>query len=469
MDLLYKTLPAYGVKTLDSAQGIMEAIVAVFDNVDAAGERIKAGAFTQSLERKYPKGVWMHDWMIPVAKTLEAKELLPGDPLLPAELAELGGLYVKGQFNLNTQRGREAFSDLDFGTVDEFSIGYVTRKDSIDSKTQVRDLIVIDLYEWSPVLVGCNPQTALIGVKQTPSGAQSTPADAATAPASVTPAPQSQPALKENNMPQENASLKFDNAWFKLQSKTIKAGDIEVKAQYLGQYIESDMTYEALDTLVNALFYRVFYGCVYGSWDYDDEDGYTRTLLPVEDAVSTLEAACDEFKTFVVATYRALMTGTGESAIAAAKSLQLNFNNPELSSKSLPAGEKLTTHSERVLATVKEFTDRTAAIKALRVQDDRDLSEATKGRLAGHLESMKSACKTVEELLGATPASPAETNDTTELVAAKAPAPTVDELGVGAQVSDNETLSGKELVSADIANSAYARFLELEVDLMDVE
>jgi hypothetical protein len=49
-----------------------------------------------------PKGVWMHDWKTPVAKTLEAKELLPGDPLLPPVLKDNGGAYVKAQFNLGT-------------------------------------------------------------------------------------------------------------------------------------------------------------------------------------------------------------------------------------------------------------------------------------------------------------------------------------------------------------------------------
>ena len=54
----------------------------------------------------------MHDWNAPVAKTLEARELAPNDPLLPDNIRGLGGLYVKAKFNMNTQRGREAFSDI---------------------------------------------------------------------------------------------------------------------------------------------------------------------------------------------------------------------------------------------------------------------------------------------------------------------------------------------------------------------
>lgn len=159
---------ACSVKSSSEPEGIVEAIVSVFSNIDAAQERVLPGFFRTSLERKLPKGVWMHDWTLPVAKTLEARELLPGDPALPVDLAQLGGLYVKAQFNLKTQRGREAFEDLVFGTVDEFSIGYRVTKDAYDSNSGVRDLVEGDLFEWSPVLVGCNSATALISAKEAP-------------------------------------------------------------------------------------------------------------------------------------------------------------------------------------------------------------------------------------------------------------------------------------------------------------
>lgn len=150
------------------AAGIIEAVVSVFNNVDAVGDRIRPGAFTRSLARKLPKGVWGHDWETPVAKTLEARELLAGDTLLPQSLAELGGLYIKAQFNLSTQRGREAFSDIEFGIVDEFSIGYRVKDAAFDEETGIYELLEIELYEWSPVLVGMNPATALISCKGQP-------------------------------------------------------------------------------------------------------------------------------------------------------------------------------------------------------------------------------------------------------------------------------------------------------------
>lgn len=144
--------------------GIVEAIVSVFNNVDSYGDRVKYGFFADSLSYKMPKGVWQHDWNTPVAKTLEARELLPGDTLLPQALRDLGGLYIKGQFNLETQAGRETFSNIKHGIIDEFSIGYSVVEEAFATDGS-RELIKGRLYEWSPVLFGANPMTAVISAK----------------------------------------------------------------------------------------------------------------------------------------------------------------------------------------------------------------------------------------------------------------------------------------------------------------
>jgi HK97 family phage prohead protease len=159
----HKSFPIEGLKTDET--GVIEAIVSVFSNIDSGNEKVMPGFFTKSISKKLPKGVWAHNWDQPIAKTLEARELLPGDPLLPASLNTLGGAYIKGQFNLDTQRGREAYSDIKFGIVDEFSIGYSVISDKKDDNTGVRELIEGDWKEWSPVLVGMNPETALISIK----------------------------------------------------------------------------------------------------------------------------------------------------------------------------------------------------------------------------------------------------------------------------------------------------------------
>lgn len=165
MPIERKSYPVADLKIAEEA-GVIEAIVSVFNNVDAGKEIVRPGFFQKSIEKKLPKGVWAHDWKQPIAKTIEARELLPGDPSLPPQLLELGGAYIKGQFNLETQRGREAYSDIKFGIVDEFSIGYGVLKDSKDEATGARELIEGDWKEWSPVLVGMNDQTRLISIKE---------------------------------------------------------------------------------------------------------------------------------------------------------------------------------------------------------------------------------------------------------------------------------------------------------------
>lgn len=153
------------VKAAEPELGVVEAIVSVFGITDRGRDRMCQGFFVKSLKAKLPKGVWMHDWTQPIAKTLVAKELPPNHPLLPDKIKKYGGLYIKGQFNLETQRGREAYSDLKFGIVDEFSIGFRVIKEQWNSEEKVRDLLEGELFEWSPVLVGMNQLTETISVK----------------------------------------------------------------------------------------------------------------------------------------------------------------------------------------------------------------------------------------------------------------------------------------------------------------
>lgn len=147
-------------------EGILEAIVSVFGNVDSYGERVMPGAFTESLGKKLPKGVWMHDWSQPIAKTLTAEELLPGDDRLPDHLRELGGLYIKAQFFKDIDASWQAFKKVAAGLVDEFSIGYRLQEWAKDEQDGTIKLLKLDLFEWSPVLVGANRATATLSIKQ---------------------------------------------------------------------------------------------------------------------------------------------------------------------------------------------------------------------------------------------------------------------------------------------------------------
>lgn len=164
-------------------EGTFEAIVSVFGNKDSMNEVVMPGAFTNSLStRGMPKVCWGHDWLEIIGSVTEARELSPGDPLLPPSISTNGGLWVRSRLELETQKGKEAYILLKNGHVDEFSIGYrvirahrVTEEgDSVDdtygygyygNPKSIRYLDELELYEISPVLAGANDRTALIGVK----------------------------------------------------------------------------------------------------------------------------------------------------------------------------------------------------------------------------------------------------------------------------------------------------------------
>jgi uncharacterized protein len=132
-------------------KGIIEAYVSIFDNVDLGGDKIIKGAFAESLAKKLPKGVWMHNWDEPIAKTISARE-------------DDKGLYIKGKLIMEVQRAKEAYALMKEGVIDEFSIGYRVLEDEWE-EDGTRKLKKLRLYEWSPVLAGMNPETELIGIK----------------------------------------------------------------------------------------------------------------------------------------------------------------------------------------------------------------------------------------------------------------------------------------------------------------
>lgn len=165
MDLERKTFQGYGLKSLDDHLGLMEAYISVFNNTDHGGDIVSPGFFDKAASKKLPKGVWAHDPTIPIAKTVQTYPVMAGDPRLPDKIRELGGQYVKAQFNLDTQRGREAFSDLKFGTIDEFSFAYWP--EDYEYLDDGRRLLKSagEWPEWSPVLQGMNPGTVLLSAK----------------------------------------------------------------------------------------------------------------------------------------------------------------------------------------------------------------------------------------------------------------------------------------------------------------
>lgn len=157
-----------GQFNIDQAQGIVECFVAGIGNKDSVGDIVVTGAFAKSLMRRKPRVVWGHNWNDPIGKVLEIYEVPPNDPRLPTKMkmAGIGGLYAKVQFNLNSEKGREAFANVAFfGEEQEWSIGYKTLDAIYDNSRQANILREVELYEVSPVLHGANQLTGTISVK----------------------------------------------------------------------------------------------------------------------------------------------------------------------------------------------------------------------------------------------------------------------------------------------------------------
>lgn len=162
----FKAIP--GQFNIDEAQGIVECFVAGIGNKDSVGDVLISGAFTKSLTRRKPRVVWGHNWNDPIGKVLEIYEVAPGDRRLPSKMltAGIGGLYAKVQFNLSSEKGKEAFANVAFfGQEQEWSIGYKTLDSIFDPNIQANILKEVELYEVSPVLHGANQLTGTISVK----------------------------------------------------------------------------------------------------------------------------------------------------------------------------------------------------------------------------------------------------------------------------------------------------------------
>lgn len=171
----YKVVPVVQQKVLDEVNGVVQTLVSVTGMVDRVKDVIEPGCYAKTLVTRTPKGVWHHDWTTPVSKTEQIDELLPGDERLPKQTkdgaqwpAGAGALLVTTRFNLETTRGKDAYSDVKFfGDEQEWSIGYQVPVGGarVDKKTGFRHIHAIDLYEYSPVLFGAMPEAVTQSVK----------------------------------------------------------------------------------------------------------------------------------------------------------------------------------------------------------------------------------------------------------------------------------------------------------------
>ena len=132
-----------------SEDGSFEGVASVYGNVDSQGDRIEAGAFSEDHGKEVPL-LWSHKRDEPIG--IGRLENSPA------------GVMVKGQLDLDTTAGREAYSRLKKGIVKGLSIGLQLVQHAYDGA--VRVIRKGAIREVSLVLFPANPDARVLAVKE---------------------------------------------------------------------------------------------------------------------------------------------------------------------------------------------------------------------------------------------------------------------------------------------------------------
>lgn len=131
-----------------SNRAVIEGYASLFNVADGGGDTVLRGAFARSLARRGSGGVrflFQHDPAQPIGRWSELRETRRG-------------LFVRGEINLDVERGKELASLIGSGAIDGLSIGFRTIAAARGKTRGQRLLREVDLWEISlvtfPMLAG---------------------------------------------------------------------------------------------------------------------------------------------------------------------------------------------------------------------------------------------------------------------------------------------------------------------------
>ena len=164
--MIHKTVIA-SAKAVDEAEGIVEAYTNTMGVVDADGDIVEPTAFDSSIAGNLPIPVLSgHDQGKLVGKVIFAQPRhIEGDEYR---------LFTRMQMNMETEAGRDAFSNVAGDYVREWSIGFNIPKESdveqegSDVSTVIRRIGNLDWVEVSSVIRGSSPSTVTVAAKASP-------------------------------------------------------------------------------------------------------------------------------------------------------------------------------------------------------------------------------------------------------------------------------------------------------------
>ena len=150
----------------DFAKREITGYASVFDVLDSQGDIVRRGAFADTMvkHRKRIRMLWQHDTRAPIGLPVHMEE-------------DTRGLLTVGRV-AKTQLGDEALVLAAEGVVSSMSIGFdiveATEFEDAELRATLRgyyrnapmyNLTKLDLYEWSPVTFGANPEAGITSVR----------------------------------------------------------------------------------------------------------------------------------------------------------------------------------------------------------------------------------------------------------------------------------------------------------------
>jgi hypothetical protein len=201
------------------------------------------------------------------------------------------------------------------------------------------------------------------------------------------------------------------NAW----ASAMKHAELSLatKGEYFGDYMEASMTMAALYRLTDALYYNIFWDCVYYASDY-----------PLEERRKTLEGALAEYSAIVLRVFDALITEDEESAETtdeALKAIKTLWSDPKTSSpETLPVGISFDNQLKSALAAVQGCTERAQAILTLRAKEGRAFSDTRRQEIAAQREALAGCIKSLDDILAPSENETATAETAARLIALRA-------------------------------------------------
>lgn len=150
---------ALDLKSVDG-DGVFEGYASVFDREDLGRDVVVRGAFRDSLATRGASGVRMlfqHDPAQPIGVWQSLEE-------------DAKGLYAQGRLMHDVTRAREVMSLMKAGAIDGLSIGFRAVKAKRDTRSGVRRIEKVDLWEISVVTFPMLPDARIAKGRGRPFG-----------------------------------------------------------------------------------------------------------------------------------------------------------------------------------------------------------------------------------------------------------------------------------------------------------